>query len=161
MGNLAHNESYPLGHLFSLLSVKAEPVWKKMSEWAVPDWSKLLENIELSLNCEVEKHWWHFLSMDLALEDPRVSKWENFNKIVSLLLFHERLSLYFRKIAPQTAKSCWQMEVLLTRWLVCSWSLTMAEPVHCGFLGRRGRSLTSVEHLQGWIKNEKPLHVLS
>lgn len=54
MGNLAHNESYPLGHLFSLLSVKAEPVWKKMSEWAVPDWSKLLENIELSLNCEVE-----------------------------------------------------------------------------------------------------------
>lgn len=29
MGNLAHNESYSLGHLFSLLSVKPEPMWKK------------------------------------------------------------------------------------------------------------------------------------
>lgn len=40
--------------------------------------------------------------MNLAFEDLKVSKWERFKKVFSLLPFDEQFSFYFGKIISQT-----------------------------------------------------------
>lgn len=78
--------------------------------------------------------------MALALEDLRVSKWESFKKIFSLLPSDEQFSFSLRKIIPQTAKKLLadvgyiKQMVGLQLKLVHGWAWCVMSPVggHAG-----------------------------